>query len=205
MADYGYDCIADAFKRQSPHFGFPCLLQNENHQIDFYYPFEVIRLQNEQNTPLGRYECLYTNMFTTVQHLDSLYKTKAAELFKYKIKEKRRIFESEEEGNFKKSHVENDNDNENYETIFSNFIEWLPEMFTFEFNVFNLMSVTEKSCIIERNRNKVALFINEKEEENGERDCIYKLLAMSKDFIVQELGVDKGKLLSIISFYRPLR
>lgn len=181
MVSKGYDCVTDGFKRQSPHYQFPCLLQNQQRQIDFYYPFETIRFQKKQDTPIGRYECLYTNMYTSVKHLDTLYSTKTSELFKYKIKEKR-LF-SDTKGN-----------DDDMETKFSDFIDWLPEYFSFEFNAFNIVAVSNKSCILEKERSKVVLFIEEDEKEFGEKQAVYQLLNLAKEFCSKELKVDLGKI-----------
>lgn len=183
-----YDCVADTFTRDSPHFKFPCFLENQDKEIDFYYPFQLIRIQKQNIIPIGRYECLYTNLFVTVNHLDNLYKKRTPELFKYKIKEKNFVFQP----------VENE-DEEHEETTFSHYIDWLPEMFTFEFNVFNILSITEKACLLEKNRSNVVLFCDEKESKNGEKSAVYSLIELAREYCRKNLKIDLGKFFELIS------
>lgn len=175
----GYDCILDCYRNEgNQDIKTCCIAEDEDGHLDILYPFEVKQqLSLDDQTGVSDFESHHLNMYTSVKFLLDKVTKNAGEVFLYRIKEKSNIEK------FIPRKVER---------LSLSSIEWLPKIFCFELNISNLIKLTPRVGLIERNTKDMALF-DTKSTEFKEAPIMKKMLEAADEFLYKELKVDPCK------------
>lgn len=174
----GYDCVLDCYRNKNNQLvKHPCFAENSEGFLDLLYPFEVNKQISENGDKgIHQLESLHLNMFTSVKFLHQKITKKAPSVFLYRIKPKPNI----------DKFVPRQVDRLSLSTI-----DWLPKIFCFELNISNLLKLTPRVCLIERDIEDVIHFNTKKEYK--ELPMISKLKEKADLFLVKNLKVDPSK------------
>lgn len=175
----GYDCIIDCYRnKENKTLKNPCYVEDQEGFLDMCYPFELrMLLKGDEYLDITEIESLHLNMFTSVSFLSDKVTKNAAKVFQYRIKEKLNI------DKFVPRKVER---------LSLSSIEWLPKVFCFELNIANLIKLTPRVCLIEREREDLVMF-ETKNKGFKEEVMISVFKDVLNDFMINMLKVDPSK------------
>jgi UDP-N-acetylglucosamine pyrophosphorylase len=149
LTESNFDCLADIVPNQDDSIKYPVILKKANGSYDQFYPFEVQQINFKRNMKLAQYMVPYLNIYCSVDQIYQMCYKNHKELFTYRIREK-----LDGEG-YKNDirRVEGENN--------------LPEKFRFVQNIFCLMGLSNRNCLILRNPKEMLMWDNKEVREKG--------------------------------------
>jgi UDP-N-acetylglucosamine pyrophosphorylase len=182
MLNKGFQVVADCFHRNKDSIEHPCFLEDQKGKIDLYYPYNVKKTVMSENPDVAYFESLHLNMFITVAQLSKLFSKQSAELFEYQIKEKNLGRE------LIKKHTE--------KLSLSSSVDWLPRTFTFELNAVKLMSLSDKVCLLEREKDEYVAFKSVGLKKFDMKRACDQLMEKAVSYVKNELKMDPGNFIA---------
>lgn len=153
-----FDCLADVVPNKGTSILYPAILKKSNGTYDQFFPFEIQQANFLRNMRLAQYLLPYLNIYCHVNQLKELCYHSHKKLFTYRIREK--------------------NDGNGYENYPRHVdgVNNIPEKFKFVQNVFNLMSLSMRNCLMMRHSNKMLMWDSKTVEQVGEQAAINNVI-----------------------------
>lgn len=176
LVESNFDCLADVIPNQGTSLDYPTILRTQQGTYDQFFPFEVQKINFQRNLKLGQYLVPYLNIYCETSQIQALCYKNHEKLFTYRIREK--------------------NDGEGYSNTVSPIkdqFDALPKNFRFEQNIFLLMSLSVRNCLIVRNPQEMLLWDSKTSSQEGERTSINRVVESFKQSSVksaQKFGRD---------------
>jgi UTP--glucose-1-phosphate uridylyltransferase len=174
LIDSNFDCLADVVTNMSDSLEYPCVLRKDDGTYDQFFPFEMEKINRKESMCLGKYSVPYLNIYCRVKHVSNLCIKNHHKIFKQRIREK--------------------NDGQGYQNIVSGKeTHKLPENFRFAQNIFTLMSLSPRNCLVVRNSIEMLLWNHKTYQGVNEIDyfnnLVQQMIQNSKNH-VSKLGRD---------------